>query len=152
MKAGTREQPVCFFCDDATGNLNKAATISLDTRVRQIATELRDTKLLAKLSAGDMIAIDSQYHLKCLATFYSRGRSQKRCSNETPHQINAESFALAEVVSYIEEYGQLGGDLNHVFKLPDIKKLYCDFLQKFGGDSTAYIHYINGVNPFWASI
>ena len=44
--------------------------------------------------------------------------------------MNAESLAFAEVVSYIGVYGQIGGDLN-VFKLPDVKKLYCDFLQKF---------------------
>ena len=36
---------------------------------------------------------------------------------------------LAEVVSYIKEYGQIGGDLN-IFELSDIKKLYCDFLLK----------------------
>ena len=104
--------------------------MSLDSRVRQIAGELRDTKLLlAKLSGGDMVAIDAQYHSRCLAAFYGRGRSRKRRSNEVPHHINAESLAFAEVVSYIKKYGQIGGYLN-VFKLSDIKKLYCDFLQK----------------------
>ena len=135
-----RDEPVCFFCDKTTGDLRKVETMSLDTRVRQIAEELRDTKLLAKLSAGDMIAVDAQYHLKCLAALYNRERSRKRRLNETPHHINAESLAFANVVSYIEEYGQLGGDLNHVFKLSDIKKLYCDYLQQFGGDSTGHIH------------
>ena len=32
-------------------------------------------------------------------------------------------------MSYINRYDQIGGDLN-VFELSDIKKLYCDFLQK----------------------
>ena len=32
-------------------------------------------------------------------------------------------------MSYIKKYGQIGGDLN-VFKIFDIKKLYCYFLQK----------------------
>ena len=88
--------------------------MSLDSRVRQIAEELRDTKPLAKLSGGDMVPIDAQCHLRCLAAFYGRGRSRKRRSNEAPHHINA----FTEVVSYI------CGDLNV------IKKLYCDFLQK----------------------
>ena len=105
--------------------------MSLDSHLRQIAEELRDNKLLAKLSGGDMVAIDAQYHLRYLAAFYGRGRYRKRRSNEAPHHINAEALAFAEVLSYIEKYGQIGGDLNHVFKLSDIKKLYCDFLQKF---------------------
>ena len=71
--------------------------MSLDSHVRQIAGELRDTKLLAKLSGGDMVAIDAQYHLTYLAAFYGRGRSRKRRSN-----INAEAFAFAEVMSYIK--------------------------------------------------
>ena len=140
MKTDSDNEPACFFCDDTTGNLTKVETMSLDTRVRQIAKELRDTKLLAKLSGGDMVAIDAQYHLRCLAAFYNRGRTRKRRSNEAPHHINAESLAFAEVVSYIKEYGEIGGDLNHVFKLSDIKKLYCDFLQKFGGDANTHIH------------
>ena len=32
-------------------------------------------------------------------------------------------------MSYIKKYGQIGGDLN-VLELSDIKKIYCDFLQK----------------------
>ena len=99
--------------------------MSLDSRVRQIA---EDTKLLAKFSGGNIVAIDAQYHLKCLAAFYGRRRSRKRRSNEAPHHINAEALAFAEVVSYIKEYGQIGGDLS-VFELSDIKKLYCNFLQ-----------------------
>ena len=77
-----------------------------------------------------MVAIDAQYHLRCLAAFYDRGRYRKRRSNKAPRRINAEKFAFTEVVSYIKKYGQIGGDLN-VFELSDIKKLYCDFLLKF---------------------
>ena len=132
--------PACLFCDDITGDLHKAATMSLDTRVRQIATASRDTKLFAKLSPGDMIAIDAVYHLKCLTSFYNRNRSQQRHSTDQSHQLNPCSLALAEVVSYMEEYGQLGGDINHVFKLPDLKALYCERLHKLGGDATGQIH------------
>ena len=127
MKTDSDDEPAWFFCDDTTGNLTKVETMFLDTRVRQIAKEVRDTKLLAKLSGGDIVAIDAQYHLKCLAAFYGRGIPRKRRSNEAPHHINAKTLAFAEVVSYIKEYGQIGGDLN-VFKLSDINKLHCDFL------------------------
>ena len=55
-------------------------------------------------------------------------------------QINPQSLAFAEVVSYIEEYGQSGGDLNHVFKLSDLKAFYCGCLQRLGGDTNGHIH------------
>ena len=134
-------QPACFFCDETTGYFHKAETISLDNRVRHIATELRDTKLLAKLSVGDMIAIAAVYHIKCLASFYNKHRSQGidtqlRCVPKLTHSHSA----FAEVVSYIEEYGQSDGDLNHVFKLSDMKALYCECLQRLGGDTNGHIH------------
>ena len=44
--------------------LRPVETVSLDSHVRQIAEVLRDTKLLAKLSGGGMVAIDAQYHLR----------------------------------------------------------------------------------------
>ena len=93
MKADSDDEPAWFFCDDTTGNFTKVETMSVDSHVRQIAKELRDTKLLAKLPGWDMVAIDAQNHLRCFAAFYSRGRSRKRGSNEAPHHINAEALA-----------------------------------------------------------
>ena len=87
METDPDDELAWFFCDDTTGNLTKVETMSVDSHVRQIAEELRDTKLLAKLSGGDMIAIDAQYHLRCLAAFYGRGRSWKIRSNEAHHII-----------------------------------------------------------------
>ena len=87
MKTGSDDEPVWFFCDDTTDNLTKCEAMSLVTRVRQIKEELRDTKLFAKLSGGDMVPIDAQYHLRCLAASYDRGRSRKRRSNEAHHTI-----------------------------------------------------------------
>ena len=66
-----KEKSVCFFCDDPNGELHKVATMDMDARVRQEATDMRDTKLLSKLSAGDMVAIDAAYHTKCLAAFHN---------------------------------------------------------------------------------
>ena len=50
--------------------MHKASTMELDQKVRAYAIELQDTKLLAKLIGSDMIAIDAQYHVKCLLSFY----------------------------------------------------------------------------------
>ena len=64
MKTDSDNELAWFFCDDTIGNLTKVETVYLDSYVRQIAEVLRDTKLLAKLSGGDMVAIDAQYHLR----------------------------------------------------------------------------------------
>ena len=51
----------CFFRDKPGGNLHRASTLEVDTKVRKYATELNDTSLLTKLAAGDMVAIDAIY-------------------------------------------------------------------------------------------
>ena len=130
MKTDSDDELAWFFCDDTTGNLTKVETVSLDSHVRQIAEVLRDTKLLAKLSGGDMVAFDDQYHLRRFdSILWQRKISKNTLEWSTPHHINANALAFAEVVSYIKKYGQIGGDLN-VFEISYIKKLYCYFLQK----------------------
>ena len=62
-----------FFCgqiDDAV-NLHQCQTLLLDKCVRKMAQELVDTKLLAKLSEGDMIATEAKYHCNCLSRLYN---------------------------------------------------------------------------------
>ena len=65
-----------FFCDkeDSTENLTKAQTFKLDRKVRDAANQLCDEMLLAKLSEGDMIAIEALYHKSCLSALYNRVR------------------------------------------------------------------------------
>lgn len=58
----------CFFCDDTDSGLHPESTNEVDKRVRECATLLNDGKLLPKLSAGDMVAIDAMYHSKCLVS------------------------------------------------------------------------------------
>lgn len=64
-------EPICFFCNEPAGSvgLHEAATKQIDKKVRKHAHELEDTALLAKLAAGDMIAIDAKYHKNYLSTF-----------------------------------------------------------------------------------
>ncbi len=63
-----------FFCDkeETKESLTQAQTLGLDKRVRDAATQLQDEKILAKLSAGDMIAVEAVYHKTCLAALYNR--------------------------------------------------------------------------------
>ena len=47
----------CLFCDHSDGNLLRASTFQIDTKVRKyVVTEPHDTKLLSKLACGDMVA------------------------------------------------------------------------------------------------
>ena len=53
------KSPVCFFCSKPETNekLHEVSTFQVDFRVRKCAHELQDEDLLAKLSAGDLIAL-----------------------------------------------------------------------------------------------
>lgn len=59
------------MADNHKENLFRAATLIIDRNVRAAATKLQDRKLLTKLAAGDMHAIDAYYHASCLATLYN---------------------------------------------------------------------------------
>ena len=43
-------------------------------KVRRCALQLEDRKLLAKLSAGDVIALEAKYHRNYLTTLYNKAR------------------------------------------------------------------------------
>ena len=56
----------CVFCDEKVGVLHSFSTIEADRNLRRIVTDLQDFELLAKISGGDLIAIEAKYHMKCL--------------------------------------------------------------------------------------
>ena len=94
--------PICFFCNKLAGtaDLHQAATKDIDKNVRRCATELRDTELLAKLSAGDMVAIDAKYQRNCLRALYNKIRpaALKDEDADCLHGI-----AFAELVVFMED-------------------------------------------------
>ena len=53
-----------FFCDNKT--LLSCQSKNLDNHVSEWAEYLRNSKLLGKLSEGDMTATEAKYHKKCL--------------------------------------------------------------------------------------
>ena len=76
-------ESTCFFCGEVATdkNLRTASTMALDQHIRSAATQLCDEKLLATLSQGDVVAIESKYHSKCLAKLYKHLRDSR--SNES---------------------------------------------------------------------
>ena len=96
----------CFFCGkQAEGEepLHRASTLELDARVRHCALQLQDKPLLAKLSAGDMVAQDAEYHVICLVSLYNRARGTETYSAESDVDAVNHGIAFAELVSYIED-------------------------------------------------
>ena len=70
-------QDLCFICDDEsiTSPLREAITMEVNKTLNESARNLGDTTLLAKLSAGDVVAQEFKYHPACLAGLYNRKRA-----------------------------------------------------------------------------
>ena len=121
--------------------MHKASTENIDSRVRECATKLCDTSLLAKLATSDMHALDAQYHRKCLIALYNRMR--KHCKDvanfSSDNSMSVEAVALAELVSYMEE-SALDEDTVPVFKLSDLIKLYTERLRQLGFEVSGRIN------------
>ena len=106
--------------------------MSVDNRVRIAATELRDSKLLAKLAEGDMRAIDAVYHKHCMTTLYNRYRCHIAIPVERTQKDSLDSIALAELISYIEERRKDSSESITYFKLSDLARLYKNRLVQLG--------------------
>ena len=130
----------CFFCDGQAGKgtLHEASTFEIDADVRKCALKLEDKRLLAKLSGGDLIAQEANYHATCLTSLYHKARGTKW--NEDPDQDDVnQGIALAELVSYIEE-ARMDSDVAPVFKLIDLATLYMTRLEQLGTVLTGRVH------------
>lgn len=95
---------VCMFCDLGDGELHQATTFGLNDRVRAAALKLNDSKLLAKLSEGDVIAIEMSYHLKCLSALYRRAEAVDSVilGDDINDRMQC-SIAFAELIAYIKK-------------------------------------------------
>ena len=130
-------QSQCFFCEEADSleNLHAASTKEVDKKVRECAGLLNDGKLIAKLSGGDLIAIDAKYHSKCLAGLYNRARSYRlQAIKPSVHPLcEPNELAFAQLLAYIEE--QLETEEPILLTLSDLVKFYmCKLRELFGKD------------------
>ena len=68
-----------FFCgcgkSAEESSWHQCQTLALHNKVKTIAIELADHKLIAKLSEGDMVATEAVYHLKWLNELYNKYQS-----------------------------------------------------------------------------
>ena len=119
------QETLCFFCKQAAGEdgFRTAATFQLDSRVRACVEILDDTQLLARLSMGDVVALEVKYHAKCLVGLYNRARKAKAAeSTETAREREIDTAVFAELVLYIEETRFEA--IVPVFKLVNIARRY----------------------------
>ena len=135
-KSFTESKSLCFFCgqDSSKEQLHEASTIgddSVDDHVRKCAAQLGDKQLLAKLSAGDLVAQEAKYHCKCLVSLYNRARYTTSDQKDVPMKHIGHGIALAELVLYIND-SRTSEDIATVFKLSDLAHLYDKKVEKFG--------------------
>ncbi len=92
-------------------------TQNFNTDVKRMAHVLQWEDLIGELAGGDVIAKDAVYHLQCYTALRNSYRSYMRHneSYDVSENIKAESIAFAELISFIEEFG----DESTVLKLPD---------------------------------
>ena len=127
----------CLLCGE--GNklsvLHGLSTIEADRNLRRIVTDLQDFEPLAKMSRGDLIAIDGKYHMKCLTNLRHKHRShqRKKKSAKTLEAEEEEKFnearAFVELAEYIENSVENGTLL---FPLPELHSLFKNRVSDLG--------------------
>ena len=65
------QKPECFLCEEEGAKVREAMTMKLNKKVNECAKMISDGKLLAKLSAGDVVAQELKYHPTCLVALYT---------------------------------------------------------------------------------
>ena len=140
----TNYPATCFICDGAdTRNkvLHQVLTLGLDSRVRECATALHDKKLLAKLSEGDLVALEAKYHAPCLAMLYKRAKAVRYTDDDEEEiLLKPEGIVLAELVAYIKESRICSTTELPVFKLADLASKYESRLQQLGCSASTRIN------------
>ena len=117
----------CWFCDKGPLGCKKlvsASTNEIGPRIHAQAVELRDTKLLCKLSTTDLISLEAKYHKDCYRDFRNVHRSLERAiksDDNDPYRLTYGSV-ITELVQYMEEMF-LYSSTSPVFKLCDLTRL-----------------------------
>jgi len=114
-----------LFCEESSGKLHKFSTLDAVSNICAIARDLEDTSLLAKIEGGDLIALESKYHLSCLVKLRNHHRSYLResggNSGELIKEAKMEVRAFAELLAHIETLVEEG---TFVLKFSELRALY----------------------------
>ena len=107
-RSPTRQKAECFLCEEQGGEVREAMTMKLNKRVNECAKMISDGKLLAKLSAGDVVAQELKYHPTCLVALNNRERAhlnelKEVKKTEEMERNAAHPIAFSELVTYIRD-------------------------------------------------
>ena len=117
--------------------------------MRRADLDVGDTALLAKLAAGEMIAIEAKYHQNVLCSLYNRARQEAPKYNDGQESC-LHGIAFAELVAFLEDTNN-NEDNAPVFKLIDIALLYKVILEQLGLILDKRIHTTNiAFGIFWS--
>ena len=116
----------CIFCEQEheIEQLSSVQTFEQDSNIRTMATDLQDVEIMAKISGGDLIAIEAKYHLSFLTKLRNRHRSfQRKLKHQTMKKGDnvAKYHAFEELLQFIEDCVMEGVFL---FKIKDLDSLY----------------------------
>lgn len=131
------ENNMCFLCaqEAPKSDLRRAMTMELDRRLNECARNLEDGKLLATLSAGDVVAQELKYHCNCLRALYNRERDYMTRKENRESQSSKDKdiypLVLSELLVYVVET-KSNADGPAVFRLADLVSLYKQRLQQLG--------------------
>lgn len=94
---------------------------------------MEDFELLSRISGGDLVAIEAQYHIGCLTKFRNSHRSLKskedNMDDDSLNEMINESRAFIELTTYIETSVDEGKML---FKLSELHSMYEARLRDLG--------------------
>ena len=91
---------------------------------------LQDEKLLGKLSAGDLVALEANYHAPCLASLYKKLRVKEEGEEDETTPWLLEGIVLAMLVSFIEESHMVSTAELPVFRLTELVDKYTSCFEK----------------------
>lgn len=100
-KRQSSSQICCFLCEkpDEISNFRQVRNKNLNQNIEEAAKYLKRSDLLSKVSAGDLIAKDAIYHLRCLNKLY-RDYDQKKKKMMT-NQSTIRTRAIWFLPSYV---------------------------------------------------
>jgi hypothetical protein len=133
LRRQSRDKLLCLFCQQDDGLLHEINTLEHDENLKKMAKELNDTELIARMTGGDLIALDGKYHLHCLTLLRNRHRSLKRQQEQEmagyhkEQQIKAR--VLVELFTYVKNCVEDG---TFFFKFSTLHQLYEKRLRDLG--------------------
>lgn len=118
----------CIFClKDDDEEVFQVRTDNKDAEIKKYAHALQNSELLARIASQNLISLEAKYHLTCITSQYNLFKqSQTEQSDDQGEHESIHAFALAQLVSYMEECRKNKDkeQFKSVFKLSELVAMY----------------------------